>query len=200
MGQRTCSIPECGRPHDSRGLCRQHADKARRSGALASIQARGPAGEPLTDRINRIGWDVTPSGCWEWRGARNGGYGLVWEDSAPRRVTRMLFELASGIPVDEGLVVMHSCDNPPCVNPAHLSLGTPADNIADMISKGRDNFGTPPRNGGGGRTPRLRVEDVRAIRTRVAAGESQAAVGADYGLRGGYINNIVHRRRWATVE
>lgn len=79
-----------------------------------------------------------PDGCWPWRGARNArGYGRVYY-AAGRYVHahRAAYEAARG-PVPPGGILLHSCDNPPCCNPAHLSVGTRADNSADMAAKGR---------------------------------------------------------------
>lgn len=76
--------------------------------------------------------------CWLWMGAKSKGYGRyrIVRGANSRRCHRVSWELAHG-PIPPGMVVMHSCDNPSCVNPAHLSLGTQRDNVHDAIAKGR---------------------------------------------------------------
>jgi len=79
-----------------------------------------------------------PGSCWEWkRGRITKGYGAVWWEKKQMYAHRVAWELANGMAVPDGLFVCHTCDNPPCCNPAHLWVGTAADNIADMDAKGR---------------------------------------------------------------
>lgn len=102
------------------------------------------------DRFEAIGWAVTDSGCWEWGGYVEpesspgvGGYGR-FNTGGPRREARQIlahrasYAIYRSNPGDRQ--VLHACDNPPCVNPDHLSLGEQPDNVADMFAKGRQRY------------------------------------------------------------
>ena len=80
--------------------------------------------------------DVTD--CWEWQGGKNNiGYGLIRDEKRMRTAHRVSYEEHNNTQIPKNLVTMHSCDNPCCVNPSHLSLGTRKDNTQDMLNKGR---------------------------------------------------------------
>lgn len=75
--------------------------------------------------------------CWEWKGARTkAGYGRTKYKGEAWMAHRLMYTLTNGS-IPDGMVVMHQCDNPCCVNPEHLSVGTQKDNMADCKSKGR---------------------------------------------------------------
>lgn len=76
--------------------------------------------------------------CWLWVGARGRrDYGLFWMNGRNRRAQQVAWELTNGKPFPEGMDGCHSCDNPPCVNPAHIWPGTASDNARDAFKKGR---------------------------------------------------------------
>lgn len=125
FGTFQCSIESCNVASVACGMCQRHYTNLRRHGHAVPIREL-----PIFEQVTLIGWDVTDTGCWEWRGALNDqGYALYGH----RRVSRIMLRLSAVEP----LLVRHKCDNPPCVNPDHLELGTDADNSADMVKRGR---------------------------------------------------------------
>lgn len=95
---------------------------------------------PLEIRFNKYFEKVQHTGCWEWLGGRtHDNYGKFWMDKT-MKAHKVSFLLYKG-EVPQGMVVMHICDNPPCVNPDHLRLGTQLDNIRDRDIKGRTKKG-----------------------------------------------------------
>lgn len=112
-------------------------------GRLAAAANFVPARERHEDK-----WVAVPeSGCWLWTGAinKNTGYGVIWVNNKRQRAHRASWEIHRG-KIPDGLWVLHKCDVKSCVNPAHLFLGTPQDNVADMIAKGRQNRRPLPRD------------------------------------------------------
>jgi len=145
---------------------------------------------PLEDRF----WmRVTPrAGCWEWGGSTNGRYGVIGSRYRVHYAHRISYELHFG-PVPDGLQVLHRCDNPPCVNPAHLWLGTRSDNMLDASRKGR-----LPRDNKGERNPGAVIDSATAtaIRDGYATGVSQVALAQRYGISRTQVGRIVRREAW----
>lgn len=133
---RECSIEACRSAVHAHGMCWKHETRFQRFGDPLSDIPRATDEERFWSNVDKSG------GCWVWTAARGGfGYGLIRlgsERSGTRRMQvthRFSYELAFGA-IPPGLVVCHRCDNPPCVNPAHMFLGTQADNMQDRVSKG----------------------------------------------------------------
>lgn len=127
------------------------------------------------------------TGCWLWTGAQQYyGYGeLSVGKNRHVRAHRYSYQLAYG-PIPKGLVVCHRCDNPPCVRPDHLFLGTHRQNVLDKLGKRRHTWGDGHPN------TRLSEAQVAEIRRRYAEGGiSQGQLGRDYGVHGSTINAIV---------
>lgn len=147
-------------------------------------------------RLNRI--DVRgPDDCWPWTGPRlPKGYGRVYIDGRDSYVHRVVWEEENG-PIPDGMLVCHTCDNPPCCNPAHLFLGTNADNLADMRAKGRA-APLPPRPGERNPAAKLTEADVQRIRD-LCGRQSQASVAREFGVSTSLVSKIVKRQAWAHV-
>lgn len=190
MSRRICLIAYCGQPRKGWGLCDKHHQRLKRTGTTADWQ------QSLYDRFWSKVEKRGPDDCWLWTAATNEhGYGVMRPEGKRTGPTikahRVALQLA-GVEID-GLLIRHACDNPPCVNPAHLSVGTHKDNSADMVARGRS-----PRGSRSG-AAKLTEAQVVEIRTRYAAGERQRALAVEYGISRSHISYIVNGRGWTHV-
>lgn len=144
---------------------------------------------PWRARFWRFVTPGDPDACWEWTGARNEhGYGrlnLGRAGAGQIKAHRASFEIHVGS-IPDGMSVCHRCDNPPCVNPAHLFVGSMTDNLRDAAAKGR----TGPQNGGSKPCRTITDEDVRAVREAMARGEDSRAVAARFGIGRPYVYTL----------
>lgn len=139
--------------------------------------------------------DKTDGGCWEWSGWRlPSGYGTLRIRAAKRTVLahRLAYETWVG-PIPDGLQVLHRCDNPPCINPAHLFLGTQRDNLLDSVSKGRYGVHSRPRTAYRGW--KLTESQAREAIQRRQGGERADSVARDLGVSPGYVRMLAGSRR-----
>lgn len=168
-------------------------------------QPRSTRGRARTNLSGRFWSKVDKRGadeCWPWRGSLGRqGYGVLGATMGHGvlRAHRVAYELHFG-PVPTGLVVCHHCDNPPCVNPAHLFAGTRGDNNRDRSSKCRGRESRPENRGELSPNAKLSFADVVAIRAAVAAGETQQSVADRWDIRQGHVSRIVRRTSWARAE
>lgn len=136
MKNRTCSIDGCNRAHEARGYCALHYSRARRHGDPLNGNIKAVPTDPV-ERLKHHGWSVSARGCWEFMGARDArGYGVLRIRRRVVKAHRLAYEAWVGTLASTDLV-MHSCDNPPCINPEHLSKGTHAENMAQMAMRAR---------------------------------------------------------------
>lgn len=172
-----------------------------------------PLDRLLWDRVDRS----DPDACWLWPGDTRVGYGVICRATRRHSTHRLAWELTNG-PIPDGLVVCHSCDvrypisdttYRRCINPAHLWLGTSAENTADRHRKGRDATGNrngshlhPERIARGERQGAARLSEADVLRIRdmyAQAGLSQTAIASRFGVHKGTVSHIVRRKNWRHI-
>lgn len=158
------------------------------------------AGElPTLDPVEMRFWAKVDmlGDCWEWRAARHRyGYGKLTAGGRTYSAHRVAYGYANGT-APGSLLIRHSCDNPPCVNPAHLIPGTSADNTRDMFDRGR--HGRPAAIGERNSHAKLTAADVIRVRERFAAGETIRALAVEHCMNVSVVSEIVNGKRWAHV-
>lgn len=152
-------------------------------------------------------WDKIAAGgpdeCWQWLGGtRRDGYGvfvLCGFRHIEERAHRFMYSLVhSGIP--DGLYVLHTCDNPPCVNPNHLYAGTQLDNMHDCIARNRrPQYYLEPMLGSDHPNSKLTTGDVLTIRARREAGEKLSVIARDFPISRTTAGLICQRKAWKHV-
>ena len=153
------------------------------------------------DWVDRFWAKVDKSGdCWEWTAGLNKGYGRIKINGKTAYAHRLSYVLHHPITIDlwehSDICVCHKCDNPKCINPAHMFLGSVADNMNDKMAKGRGNA----LKGENHRLSKLTEHDVREIRKKYAdGGISQQQLSLEYEVDRTTIRDIIRRRNWKHI-
>lgn len=148
--------------------------------------------DPVAHFWSRVDKSAGPDGCWLWTGQCEDGYGRVSWGGRRERAHRVAWMLANG-PFPARKHVLHRCDNPPCVNPAHLFLGTNADNMADKAAKGREARGEAHG------LAKLTAALISGVFASDAAGESKASIARRLGVGRTTIGHVLAKRTWVHV-
>lgn len=124
---------------------------------------------------------LSPTGCWEWSAAKtDGGYGLFSVKGKTTYIHRFMWWLSRGVE-PRNLHVRHTCDNPSCLNPKHLKLGTPLDNAADRLASG------------------LTKKGVREIKAKAKAGVPRKELADEYGVALDTVFRIISGRSYGHI-
>lgn len=154
--------------------------------------------------IEKRFWEKVKRGskkeCWLWLGHTHcKGHGQIYYMGRAHYAHRVAWILSIG-EIPHGLFVLHACDNPPCVNPSHLFLGTQQNNVADMVAKGRMAYGEKrARKGENNGGAKLKEADVLQIRERAAKGELLRLLADDFAVTEQCIWLIKERVNWKHI-
>jgi len=162
--------------NDQHKICSGHRTRMRRTGSYGTtpIKRVPPPGTGPEGILIFNGWDITETGCWEYRGPKfANGYGQVKVNGAPQLAHRLAYVLWVG-DIPERLVIRHTCDNKPCINPEHLIPGTSQDNSNDAKERNRAAVGERHPNA------KLRDQDAIDIRAYLALAANRIERGRMY--------------------
>lgn len=158
--------------------------------------------KPMGDRLLEWSTPVTETGCWLWLGASDNRqfpflpYGQIWFRGRTLRAHRISYEHFVGV-IPKGMLVLHKCDVPLCINPDHLFLGTHRDNTMDMIRKGRfEKVLEMFHRGENSHYSKLKNAQVLAIRDDPRI---QNVIARDYDICQKMVSNIKRRKAWRHI-
>ena len=203
QARRMCSTAGCVSAHFARGLCNNCYKKLRRRALpLPPLSPRRSFAERFWEKVapSSVEHPLLHTHCLLWNGTRSKrGYGVVQVyKSHDIRAHRVAWNLTRGA-IPDGMLVCHHCDNPPCVNPDHLFLGTKADNAKDMASKGRAPAQVhPERMSNGEKHPLSKLTNVEALEIRDSI-ELLRILAARFHVSEATISRIRNRKKWKYV-
>lgn len=190
-----CSVDGCPSSMVVKGMCAVHWGRTKRGLDLHAPIVTKLHTDNLAEKLRLYAPEGEPDECWEWtRGFGRRGYGAISVGSGRSRPAHVVaWEVANGKRVPKGMVVRHTCDNPPCTNPAHLLIGTNAENSADMVERGRQVKGSQVRGA------KLTESDIPTIRALAGDGMTYRKIAEKFNVSRSLIGLVVSRKIWKHV-
>lgn len=192
-GHRLCSIPECGKKHDSKGFCKMHYARVLRHGD--PMAGRTPEGEPEQFYQDTV-LQYNGADCLIWPYNRNSkGYGQISRDSKPEQVHRRVCEEIHGPPPTHEHEAAHNCGKGHlgCVTKGHLSWKTPKENQADRLAHGT--------HGRGERNTAAKLTESEAKEIMALKGQlPQRKIAVKYGISQSTVSKIQLGKRWNWLD
>jgi hypothetical protein len=191
-----CVIEDCQSKVVGWGYCQKHYVRVKKYG---SPHSKKKDQSTLEERFWRFVDKKSEDECWHWTGQLfSKGYGRISLGSkkdGAEGAHRVSWRLHNKKDIPNGMFVMHKCDNPSCVNPHHLLVGTPKENTQDMIRKGRKRTVAPLGEGNG--KSLLDAEKVRLIRSSTL---NNTALGRQLGVSSNCVRSVRTGRTWSHIE
>lgn len=146
------------------------------------------------------GWIIDEeSGCWNWQGYKdNNGYGTFWFNRRNHKAHRFACETIHGPSPEDKPYVLHQCDNPACINPAHLRFGSPQENMDDKVKRNRQSHTKGEKHGCAKLTERS-VIDIKEKLKSYSRGD-YSKIAKEYNVSTAAIRNIHNGIRWAWLQ
>jgi len=203
---RICSVGGCGKPYSSKGYCRFHHSRWYQTGDALTPLSQSPRHatndiHSLRTYLKTVG-EPQESGCVNWKLAvNNSGYGTKWYMGVKTGAHVLAYKafVDEAFEQSASLVVMHSCDNRRCINPEHLSTGTPKDNIQDMVAKNRVNRYVRHSIGGANPKAKLTEDVIPWMRQMLSYGVSVQALADVFGVTTTTVYGIKNHKFWKHV-
>lgn len=185
---KTCIVEGCNENHVAFGYCSKHYTRLRRYGDPLFPGLKG-GGKPrkIDFKVDNDCFVITSHRLNEW------GYAEIMLQGTTKKIHRHVYEQCFG-EIPKGLVIRHKCDNPSCINPEHLEIGTHQDNVNDMISRNRQAKGSKkPKS-------KLTEKDVVEIKYLLLEGKTNRSIAKKYRIDESIISEIKHNKAWKHVQ
>lgn len=185
-----CDVSGCERDCTRNLYCDKHYYRFKKYGDPLIVEERFQKKDYTIHELFLKSFSINVNtDCWDWVGNKNAyGYGRLNYASKHFAAHRYSYEFYNN-KLEDGLFICHHCDNPACVNPAHLFAGTPQDNVNDMVAKGR-HIGCR----------KLNEKDVREIRRLLKTSLTQPEIAKLFKVSRGAISNIAYWQTWRNVK